>query len=167
MASAEIFVTGRMNIHHSSRFIATAIASSTPSSEPMKWWNASSADWPGLRSIAVVESQRELLGQTSGERRYYISSLSGTDAQAMAAAIRGHWGIENRLHWQLDVSFNEDQCRVRKGHAAENLSRLRRMALNLLKQEKSVKVGIKAKRLKAGWNHDYLLKVLQVPRAGE
>ena len=79
----------------------------------------------------------------------------------MADAMRDHWGIENRVPWQLDVSFNEDQCRVRTGHAAENLSRLRRMALNLLKQEKSAKVGIKAKRLKAGWNPDYLLKVLQ------
>ena len=80
----------------------------------------------------------------------------------MAAAIRNHWGVENPLHCSLDVSFSEDLCRVRKGHAAENFSRLRQIALNLLKQEKSVRVGIKAKRLKAGWHHNYLLKVLQI-----
>jgi len=125
-------------------------------------WLKEKEDWPGLRSLAVVESHRQVLGRTSVERRYYISSHCGTDAQATATAIRSHWGIENQVHWQLDVSFNEDQCRVRTGHAAENFSRLRRIALNLLKQEKSVKVGIKAKRLKAGWNPDYLLKVLQM-----
>jgi predicted transposase YbfD/YdcC len=119
-------------------------------------------DWPGLRSLAVVESHRQVLGRTRVERRYYLSRRCGTDARAMAEVIRDHWGIENRVHWQWDVSFNEDQCRVRTGHAAENLSRLRRIALNLLKQEKSVKVGIKAQRLKAGWNPDYLLKGLQM-----
>ena len=129
---------------------------------PEVQWLKEKEDWPGLRSLAVVESHRQVLGRTSVERRYYISSRCGTDARATAGAIREHWGIENRLHWQLDVSFNEDQCRVRTGHAAENLSRLRRIALNLLKQEKSVKVGIKSKRLKAGWNPDYLLKVLQM-----
>jgi predicted transposase YbfD/YdcC len=129
---------------------------------PEVQWLKEKEDRPGLRSLAVVESRRQVSGQTSVERRYYISSRCGSDAQAMAAAIRDHWGIENRVHWQLDVSFNEDQCRVRTGHAAENLSRLRRMALNLLKQEKSAKVGIKGKRLKAGWNPDYLLKVLQI-----
>jgi len=80
----------------------------------------------------------------------------------MAKAIRGHWGIENSLHWSLDVSFREDDSRVRKGHGAENLSRLRRITLNLLKEEKTVKVGIKGKRLKAGWDRTYLLKVLRI-----
>lgn len=80
----------------------------------------------------------------------------------MAKAIRGHWGIENSLHWSLDVSFREDDSRVRKGHGAENLSRLRRITLNLLKEEKTVKVGIKGKRLKAGWDQTYLLKVLRI-----
>ena len=78
----------------------------------------------------------------------------------MLAAVRGHWGIENKLHWQLDVSFREDQCRVRAGHGAENLSRLRRLALNLLKRDKSVKIGINGKRRKAGWDEHYLLRLL-------
>ena len=125
-------------------------------------WLKGTSQWPGLRSLAVVESTREVQGPASQERRYYISSLDGTDAQATAAAIRGHWGIENQLHWSLDVSFREDDCRIRKGHGAENFSRLRRIALNLLKQEKSVKIGVKGKRLKAGWNHDYLLRVLRI-----
>ena len=128
---------------------------------PEVQWLKQAENWPELRGLVVVESHRQLLGKASVERRYYISSRPGTDARALAEAIRGHWGIENQLHWQLDVSFNEDQCRVRTGHAAENFSRLRRMALNLLKRETTAKVGIKAKRLKAGWNPDYLLKVLQ------
>ena len=74
--------------------------------------------------------------------------------------MRGHWSIENKLHWQLDVSFNEDQRRLRKDHAAENFSRLCRLALNLLKRDESVKIGIHGKRLKAGWDEPYLLRVL-------
>ena len=122
--------------------------------------------WPGLAggSIGVVESVRQDLGDLSGkvttERRYFISSLAGTDAARFARAVRGHWSVENRLHWSLDVSFREDDCRIRVGHGAENFSRLRRIALNLLRGETGVKVGIKGKRLKAGWDHDYLLKVL-------
>ena len=131
-------------------------------STPDVQWLKGTGEWPGLRSLAVVESTREVQGQTSRERRYYISSLDGKDAQVTAAAIRGHWGIENQLHWSLDVSFREDDCRIRKGHGAENFSRLRRIALNLLKNEKSVKIGIKTKRLKAGWNHDYLLRILRL-----
>ena len=125
-------------------------------------WLKGMEDWPGLRSLAVVEATREVHGKTSRERRYFISSLNGQDAQATGAAIRAHWRIENQLHWSLDVSFREDDCRIRKGHAAENFSRLRRIALNLLMTEKSVKVGVHAKRLKAGWNHDYLLRVLRL-----
>ena len=118
--------------------------------------------WPALSSIAAVERVREVIGQgTSTERHYYISSLKGCDAQRMAQAIRGHWSIENQLHWHLDVSFAEDACRIRKGHADENFSRLRRIALNLLQRETSNKRGIKIKRLRAGWDHDYLLKVLR------
>ena len=78
----------------------------------------------------------------------------------MAGYIRGHWGIENRLHWQLDVSFGEDQRRVRNDHGAENFSRLCRMALNLLKGDQGLKVGVKAKRLRAGWDEPYLLRLM-------
>jgi predicted transposase YbfD/YdcC len=119
------------------------------------------ARWPGLRSVAVVEAKREVpLKPTSIERRYFISSISGTDAPHMAGVIRGHWSVENKLHWVLDVSFAEDQARQRKDHGAENFSRLRRIALNLLRREATKKRGIKGKRLNAAWDHDYLLKLL-------
>jgi predicted transposase YbfD/YdcC len=117
--------------------------------------------WAGLRSVAVVEARRDVpLKPTSVERRYFISSRAGTDASGMAEAIRGHWSVENQLHWVLDVSFAEDQSRQRKEHSAENFSRLRRIALNLLRRETSKKRGIKGKRLNAAWDHDYLLKLL-------
>jgi predicted transposase YbfD/YdcC len=122
--------------------------------------------WAGLGSgsIAVVESVRQdlgdLTGQVTTERRYFISSLPGTDADRMAEAVRGHWAVENKLHWQLDVSFREDERRIRKGHGAENYSRLCRLALNLLKRDKSVKIGVHGKRLKAGWDEHYLLRLL-------
>jgi len=125
-------------------------------------WLQDRSEWAGLRSIAAVECERTENKKTAIERRYFISSLDGLDAKFMAEAIRGHWGIENSLHWSLDVSFREDDSRVRKGHGAENLSRLRRIALNLLKEDKTVKVGIKGKRLKAGWDEKYLLKVLKI-----
>lgn len=120
-------------------------------------------EWPGLASVAVVECRREVVGSgkpPSCERRYYISSIEQPDARRIGQAVRGHWGIENRLHWQLDVSFNEDLRRVRKNHAAENFSRLCRIALNLLKSEKTAKIGVKGKRLKAGWDEPYLLRLL-------
>ena len=82
------------------------------------------------------------------------------DAATLGAAVRGHWGIENRLHWVLDIAFREDESRVRQGHADQNLAVLRRLALNLLRQETTAKMGTKAKRLKAGWDHAYLLKLL-------
>jgi len=125
--------------------------------------------WPGLAggSLALMQRARQDLGDATGrtttERHYYISSLKGcTDAaaQAMAQYIRGHWTVENNLHWQLDVSFNEDQRRLRKGNGPENFSRLCRIALNLLKQNKSVKASVKSKRLLAGWDHDFLLKLM-------
>jgi predicted transposase YbfD/YdcC len=118
------------------------------------------ARWPGLASIACVERVREIGDKTESEKHYYISSLRDCDAQVMAGAVRGHWAIENQLHWHLDVSFGEDACRVRKDHGPENLSRLRRIALNLLQAETTCKRGVKTKRLRAGWDHDYLLRVL-------
>jgi len=94
------------------------------------------------------------------QTRYFISSLPA-DAKAILKAKRSHWKIENQLHWVLDIAFREDECRVRKDHAAENLAVLRHMALNLLKNEKTAKGGIHAKRLQAGWNNDYLLTILK------
>jgi predicted transposase YbfD/YdcC len=116
--------------------------------------------WPGLKSLVAIQRTRELNGKTSVERHFYISSVNKrTKAQRMAGYVRGHWSVENNLHWQLDVSFNEDQRRIRKGHGAENFSRLCRMSLNLLKQEKTQKTGIEIKRQTCGWSNDYLLKV--------
>jgi predicted transposase YbfD/YdcC len=117
-------------------------------------------DFQGLAAVVRIESERDVAGKVSLEQRLYITSIKGTDAARLGELVRGHWSVENKLHWQLDVSFNEDQRRIRKGHGAENYSRLCRMALNLLKQDKKQKVGIQSKRLNAGWDHDYLLGLI-------
>lgn len=117
-------------------------------------------DWPGLKAIGMVTRVTEHDdGRESDDTRYYICSryLSG---QKFADAVRGHWGIENSLHWQLDVTFREDHCRLRKGHADANFSHLRRTSLSLLKNHHTEKVGVKNKRLCAAWNDDYRLQVL-------
>jgi len=115
--------------------------------------------WPGLQSLVKVTAQRQLPHETTLDTRYFISSLPPL-AKPLLAAIRSHWHIENRLHWVLDMAFQDDHNRSRKDHAAQNLAILHHLALNLLKQEPSLKVGIKAKRLRAGWDQHYLLKVL-------
>lgn len=122
-------------------------------------WFADRAQWEGLRSVGVVEALREIKGQVQTERRYYLSSLA-LDAPRFARAVRAHWGIENQLHWVLDVQFGEDQSRARSGHAAENLATLRRLALNLLKRDTTKQRGIRGKQKNAGWNHRYLLHLL-------
>jgi predicted transposase YbfD/YdcC len=109
----------------------------------------------------MIVSERRLPEKTEIKTLYYISSLA-LDAKAFLKAKRSHWGIENRLHWILDIASQEDRSRVRKDNAPENFAILRHMAVNMLKQEKTVKAGIQAKRLKAGLDEDYLLKVLSV-----
>jgi predicted transposase YbfD/YdcC len=120
------------------------------------------ASWAGLKSLCMVTRTRSVGDVVEGpEAFYYISSLKPA-AKRLGAAVRGHWGIENNLHWQLDVSFREDESRVRKDHAPENLGLLRRMALSLLKRVKGIKGGIHAKRLQAGWDETVLEDILAV-----
>jgi predicted transposase YbfD/YdcC len=117
--------------------------------------------WVSLKGLVRIQAERfhKATGKTENETRYYITSLS-PDAVQLNQAIRQHWGIENKLHWLLDVAFGEDLSRKRAGHAAQNFSLINRLALNLLKRDKISKLGIHGKRLKAGWDNNYLLKVL-------
>lgn len=118
--------------------------------------------WPALQTVVKIVAERRLPDKPpTSEVRYYISSLP-SDASHLLEVIRTHWQIENSLHWVLDVAFREDQARTRAGHSAQNLAVLRHIALNLLKQETSRRQGVKGKRLRAGWDNDYLLKVLRV-----
>jgi len=117
--------------------------------------------WVGLESIVRVDSQRQINQQHNQETRYYISSLAG-EPKLLNTAVRTHWTIENQLHWVLDVAFREDDCRVHRGHAAENLAVLRHMALNLLKQERTSKLSLQNKRLRAAWDNHYLLQLLSL-----
>lgn len=117
------------------------------------------AEWKKLASVVKVQAERRSAGKSTTVTRYYLSSLAG-DASRLLGATRSHWGIENGLHWVLDMAFREDDSRVRKGHGAQNLATLRRIAVGLLKQDKTTKAGIKAKRLRAGWDNDYLLSLL-------
>ena len=121
-----------------------------------------SHDWPKLSAIVKVCHERRVGEQRSAQVRYYITSLptQPNHAQRVLSAVRNHWQVENNLHWVLDVGFREDESRVRKDHAAENLAILRRIALNLLKRDHTTKVGIHGKRLKAGWDEAYLLQLL-------
>jgi predicted transposase YbfD/YdcC len=117
-------------------------------------------DWRDLCTVVKVRRERRSGDQTQDEVGYYISSFAGSAAKHLQA-VRHHWHIENCLHWVLDIAFREDAARLRNGHGAQNFAVLRHIALNLLKRETSVKVGIKAKRLQAGWDNRYLLRVLQ------
>lgn len=138
--------------------------------EVRRYWTTSLLDtlrtkeqWRGLQTVGMVESERSLNGNTTTERRYYILSLPN-DARTFGISVRSHWGIENAVHWVLDVAFREDMSRIRMDHGPENFAVIRHIALNLLRQETSFKGSIKTKRLKAGWNNAYLAKVLGVAR---
>lgn len=134
------------------------------STEPLDFLRGQE-EWEGLKSIGAVESERRVASsvgeKVTKETRYFLSSLSGS-ARKFAQAVRAHWGIENRLHWVLDVAFDEDECGIWQDHAPENLATLRKVALNLLRQDKK-KAGIRAKSKLAGWDSDYLLQVLITP----
>lgn len=122
---------------------------------------SNAAAWAGLNMLGMVESECERDGKITRETRYYIGSI-GLDAQTFAGAARGHWGIENSLHWSLDVAFREDESRVRDDNARENLAVLRHLALNRLKND-DTKLGIANKRLRAGWDETYLHRLLFEP----
>jgi predicted transposase YbfD/YdcC len=136
--------------------------------EVRRYWTTSALQtlrtkeqWRGLQTVGLVESERSLNGETMLEQRYYILSLPN-DARAFGTSVRAHWGIENVVHWVLDVAFREDMSRIRMDHGPENFALIRHIALNLLQHERSFKGSVKTKRLKAGWNNAYLTKVLCV-----
>ena len=117
--------------------------------------------WVDLKTLVCIKSTRTRKGKTTQELRYYISSLL-SDAELIGQVVRMHWGVENKLHWHLDVSFGEDLCKIRTDYAAENFSLVRKMALGLLKADTSEKLGVPNKRKLAGWSSEYLLKILGV-----
>jgi predicted transposase YbfD/YdcC len=123
-------------------------------------WLADKPQWEKLRSIGLVEREVEVDGKVQTERAYYLSSLPAA-AERFAAAVRGHWGIENAVHWVLDVQMNEDRCRVCDRTAAQNLATLRVFCLNLLRRDKQHKVGVRAKQKAAGWSPQYRLSLLK------
>lgn len=123
-------------------------------------WLQKDHKWPHLKTIVSITSKREIDDVISEETRYFISSLDAEDVEKIAQCIRAHWGVENRLHWTLDMAFDEDRSRVRMGNSAANLAILRHLALNLIKSETSLKTGVKNKRLNAGWDNDYMLKII-------
>jgi predicted transposase YbfD/YdcC len=117
--------------------------------------------WAGVRSVVRIDATREVRGKVSRERCYYISSAPA-EAARLGEAARGHWSIENGLHWSLDVTFGEDRARMREGNSAENFAILRRIALNLLRQDKTTQASLKNRRLLAGWDVNYLGKILGI-----
>jgi predicted transposase YbfD/YdcC len=110
--------------------------------------------WTGLKTLVMVIRERRLWNKTTREVHFYLSSLA-SDAEKIAGAIRSHWGIENTLHWTLDVTFSEDQSRIRQENSPENFALLRRLALNLLKQETTFKGSLKMKRYRAAMDNNY------------
>lgn len=124
-------------------------------------WDDIAAQWSGLASLVEIHSKRQVGEKTSEEKRYYLSSLSQS-AKVHLKIIRAHWGIENSVHWVLDVVMNEDACRIRKDNAPQNMATLRHLALNLIRQEATHKRGVKAKIKRAGWDNDYLARLIAI-----
>lgn len=122
-------------------------------------WLPQKEEWVDLNALVCVRNTRDVKGKTSVEMRYYIASRKA-DAQKYGFEIRLHWGVENKVHWQLDVSYNEDKSKVRKDNGPENLSALKRCTMNLLKADTETKAGIKNKRAKAGWDRGYMMRLL-------
>lgn len=133
---------------------------SVEASSDIAWLRDFHPQWAKLKSIVAVTAERESKGKTTKETRYFISSLDATDPKRLGQVVRAHWGIENNLHWVLDYAFEEDSQRARLGNSAANMAVIRHIALNLIKAEKTAKIGIKNRRLKAGWDEDYLLKIV-------
>jgi predicted transposase YbfD/YdcC len=131
-------------------------------------WIANQADWKALKTLVKVESTLcyKINAQTSTDVRYYISSLTMVDKQkdilGIAQGVRAHWGIETSLHWCLDVVFKEDDSRMRKGYSDQNFSLVRKIALNLLREDKTAKGGLKTRRMRAGWDDNYLTQLLKI-----
>jgi predicted transposase YbfD/YdcC len=130
-----------------------------PDADVLRWLQEGH-QWPGLQAIGMVEAERRIGEKRSSERRYYLLSTP-LKAQPFGEAVRSHWGIENQVHWILDVAFHEDQSRIRQGYAAENFAVLRHLALNLLQHRQTKRLSMKGKRLKAGWDNAFLLQVLE------
>ncbi len=129
-------------------------------SSDIEWLKKAHPKWEKLTSIVAVTAKRECKGKVTEETRYFISSLDATDPKRLGQIVRAHWGIENNLHWVLDDAFDEDKQRTRVGNSDANMAIVRHIALNLLKTEKSSKMGMKTKCLKAGWDENYWLKVI-------
>ena len=122
-------------------------------------WFEDIHDWPGLKAFVMVHRTRQVKGVTSTEKAYYISSLEA-DAKSFAQWTRGHWGIENALHWVMDVQFHEDACKVHEGNAPENLYILRKMAKNLLGRVKTKADSFRSLQLRAGWDNNFLFRII-------
>ena len=126
----------------------------------IKWLTKDHPHWSRLTSIIAVTAIRECKDKTTEETRYFISSMDASNPERLGQMVRAHWGIENNLHWVLDYAFREDDQRMRSGNGDANMAVVRHIALNLVKAEKTVKLGVKNKRLNAGWDEDYLLKIV-------